>query len=51
MLEFDAELCWTSLQAVVGTSGFIPFVMIAINFDPLALCFESPNLMQKCQVS
>jgi ABC-type uncharacterized transport system substrate-binding protein len=25
-----------SLQAVVGASGFIPVVMIAINFDPLA---------------
>jgi putative tryptophan/tyrosine transport system substrate-binding protein len=24
------------LQAVVGASGFIPVVMIAINFDPLA---------------
>jgi ABC-type uncharacterized transport system substrate-binding protein len=27
----------TSLQAVVGASGFIPIVMIAVNFDPLAL--------------
>jgi putative ABC transport system substrate-binding protein len=27
----------TSLQAVVGASGFIPVVMIAVNFDPLAL--------------
>jgi putative ABC transport system substrate-binding protein len=27
----------TSLQAVVGASGFIPVVMIAINFDPLAV--------------
>jgi putative ABC transport system substrate-binding protein len=26
----------TSLQAVMGVSGFIPVVMIAINFDPLA---------------
>jgi putative ABC transport system substrate-binding protein len=26
----------TSLQAVVGASGFIPVVMIAVNFDPLA---------------
>jgi putative tryptophan/tyrosine transport system substrate-binding protein len=26
----------TSLQAVVGASGFIPVVMIAFNFDPLA---------------
>jgi putative ABC transport system substrate-binding protein len=26
----------SSLQAVVGASGFIPVVMIAINFDPLA---------------
>jgi len=26
----------TSLQAVVGASGFIPVVIIAINFDPLA---------------
>jgi putative ABC transport system substrate-binding protein len=26
----------TSLQAFVGASGFIPVVMIAINFDPLA---------------
>jgi ABC transporter substrate binding protein len=26
----------TSLQAVVGASGFVPVVMIAINFDPLA---------------
>ena len=25
-----------SLQAVMGVSGFIPVVMIAINFDPLA---------------
>jgi putative ABC transport system substrate-binding protein len=25
----------TSLQAVMGVSGFIPVVMIAINFDPL----------------
>ena len=25
-----------SLQAVVGATGFIPVVMIAINFDPLA---------------
>jgi putative ABC transport system substrate-binding protein len=25
-----------SLQAVVGASGFIPVVMIAVNFDPLA---------------
>jgi len=25
-----------SLQAVVGASGYIPVVMIAINFDPLA---------------
>src|SRR5262245_43968916 len=27
----------TSLQAVVGASGFIPIVMIAVNFDPLAV--------------
>jgi putative tryptophan/tyrosine transport system substrate-binding protein len=27
----------TSLQAVVGASGFVPVVMIAVNFDPLAL--------------
>ena len=27
----------TSLQAVVGANGFIPVVMIAVNFDPLAL--------------
>src|SRR5262249_10142005 len=27
----------TSLQAVVGASGFIPVVMLAVNFDPLAL--------------
>src|SRR5262245_25818597 len=27
----------TSLQAVVGASGFVPIVMIAVNFDPLAL--------------
>ena len=27
----------TSLQAVVGASGFIPVVMIAVNFDPLAV--------------
>src|SRR5262249_3305968 len=26
----------TSLQAVVGASGFIPVVIIAVNFDPLA---------------
>jgi putative ABC transport system substrate-binding protein len=26
----------TSLQAVVGASGFVPVVMIAVNFDPLA---------------
>jgi putative ABC transport system substrate-binding protein len=26
----------TSLQAVVGASGFIPIVIIAINYDPLA---------------
>src|SRR5262245_61335049 len=26
----------TSLQTVVGASGFIPIVMIAVNFDPLA---------------
>jgi putative ABC transport system substrate-binding protein len=26
-----------SLQAVVGASGFIPIVILAINFDPLAL--------------
>jgi ABC-type uncharacterized transport system substrate-binding protein len=26
----------TSLQAVVGASGFIPVVVIAVNFDPLA---------------
>jgi putative ABC transport system substrate-binding protein len=25
----------TSLQAVVGASGFVPVIMIAINFDPL----------------
>jgi putative ABC transport system substrate-binding protein len=27
----------TSLQAVVGASGFVPVVMIAVNFDPLAV--------------
>jgi putative ABC transport system substrate-binding protein len=27
----------TSLQAVVGASGFVPIVMFAVNFDPLAL--------------
>jgi putative ABC transport system substrate-binding protein len=26
----------TALQAVVGASGFVPVVMIAVNFDPLA---------------
>jgi putative ABC transport system substrate-binding protein len=26
----------TSLQAVVGASGFVPVVIVAINFDPLA---------------
>src|SRR5262245_66546852 len=30
----------TSLQAVVGASGFIPIVMIAVNFDPLAVRSE-----------
>src|SRR5499433_2455061 len=33
----------TSLQAVVGASGFIPVVIIAVNFDPLARVYPRPG--------
>jgi putative ABC transport system substrate-binding protein len=34
----------TALQAVVGASGFVPVVMIAVNFDPLARARPGGNI-------
>src|SRR5262245_33043348 len=39
-----------SLQAVVGASGFIPIVILAINFDPLALGYI-PSLAGRAATS
>ncbi len=38
-----------ALQAVIGASGFIPIVMIAVNFDPIARPYASAQFL--CLIS